>query len=63
MKYVLITGVSTGIGYDTTKVFLKNGYSVFGSVRKKTDAERLQLEFGDHFTRFFYGIMFCHIKQ
>ncbi len=56
MKYVLITGVSTGIGYDTTKVFLKNGYSVFGSVRKKTDAERLQLGFGNHFTPLLFDV-------
>lgn len=56
MKYVLITGVSTGIGYDTTKVFLKNGYSVFGSVRKKTDAERLQFEFGNHFTPLLFDV-------
>jgi len=56
MKYILITGVSTGIGYEATKVFLKNGYSVFGSARKRTDADRLGIEFGDRFTPLIFDI-------
>lgn len=46
-KDVVVTGVSTGIGYATTKVLVKRGFRVFGSVRKQTDADRLQREFGD----------------
>jgi NAD(P)-dependent dehydrogenase (short-subunit alcohol dehydrogenase family) len=49
MKYIAITGVSTGIGYSLCKVFLDHGCTVFGSVRKKSDAERLHDELGDHF--------------
>lgn len=49
MQYILITGVSTGIGYRTTKFFLEKGYFVFGSVRKKVDADRLKNDFGSHF--------------
>lgn len=30
MKYILITGSSSGIGYATVKEFLKNGYHVIG---------------------------------
>lgn len=49
MKSVVITGASTGIGWGATKVLLKNGIRVFGSVRKREDAERLSTEFGDGF--------------
>jgi len=48
-KSVVVTGVSTGIGYGTTKVLISKGFRVFGSVRKQTDADRLQIEFGDKF--------------
>jgi hypothetical protein len=48
-KNVVITGVSTGIGWGTSKVLIANGYRVFGSVRKQADAERLQEEFGSNF--------------
>ena len=49
MENILITGVSTGIGYHSTKYFIEQGYFVFGSIRKKEDADRLQKEFGDNF--------------
>jgi len=48
-KTVLITGVSTGIGYGAAKELIRRNYKVFGSVRKKDDADRLQAEFGDGF--------------
>lgn len=48
-KNILITGVSTGIGYDLVKVFLANEYIVYGSVRKQQDADRLLKEFGNNF--------------
>src|SRR5271169_4140808 len=53
-KDVMVTGVSTGIGWGTTKVLVSNGFRVFGSVRKQADADRLQREFGD---RFFVSLM------
>ena len=46
-RNVVVTGVSTGIGHATTKVLLSKGFRVFGSVRKKDDADRLQKELGD----------------
>ncbi len=49
MGSVVITGVSTGIGYGAAKEFVRSGYRVFGSVRKKEDAERLSVEFGAGF--------------
>ena len=48
-KDVVVTGVSTGIGWGTTKVLVSKGFRVFGSVRKQSDADRLQREFGDGF--------------
>ena len=48
-KSVVVTGVSTGIGHATTKVLVERGFRVFGSVRKRADADRLQREFGDNY--------------
>ena len=48
-KDVVVTGVSTGIGWGTAKVLVSNGFRVFGSVRKQADADRLQQEFGNAF--------------
>jgi NAD(P)-dependent dehydrogenase (short-subunit alcohol dehydrogenase family) len=47
---VVVTGVSTGIGLGTCRVLLSKGFRVFGSVRRKTDADRLQSKFGGAFT-------------
>jgi NAD(P)-dependent dehydrogenase (short-subunit alcohol dehydrogenase family) len=49
MRSVVVTGTSTGIGWGTTKVLIARGFRVFGSVRKKADAERLSAEFGAAF--------------
>ena len=48
-KDVVVTGVSTGIGWGTTKVLVSKGFRVFGSVRKQADADHLQKEFGNGF--------------
>jgi NAD(P)-dependent dehydrogenase (short-subunit alcohol dehydrogenase family) len=48
-KDVVVTGVSTGIGWGTTKVLVSKGFRVFGSVRQQADADRLQSEFGNSF--------------
>ena len=48
-KDVVVTGVSTGIGLETTKLLISKGYRVFGSIRKQTDADRLQKEMGDRY--------------
>lgn len=56
MKSVVVTGVSTGIGWGTLKVLTQAGFHVFGSVRKEADAQRLQQEFGDRFTPLFFDM-------
>jgi NAD(P)-dependent dehydrogenase (short-subunit alcohol dehydrogenase family) len=38
----VFTGVSTGIGWAVTKILIERGSHAFGSMRKKTDAERLK---------------------
>ncbi len=55
-KNILITGASTGIGYDLAKVFISNGYRVFGSVRKQEDADRLSQDFGKGFYPLFFDV-------
>lgn len=55
-KSVVVTGVSTGIGWGATKVLVANGFHVFGSVRKPADGERLKAEFGDDFTPLLFDV-------
>src|SRR6202030_1711676 len=55
-KDVVVTGVSTGIGWGTTKVLVSKGFRVFGSVRKQADADRVQREFGEGFVRLMMDI-------
>ena len=57
MKSIVVTGVSSGIGWGITKVLIQHGFQVFGSVRKKQDAERLKNEFGAAFKPLFFDIM------
>lgn len=56
MKNVVITGVSTGIGWGATRVLTSKGFHVFGSVRKEADAERLKKEFGANFTPLYFDV-------
>lgn len=56
MQSVVITGVSTGIGWGITKVLIHRGFRVFGSVRKTEDAERLSQEFGEKFVPLMFDV-------
>ena len=56
MQSVVITGVSTGIGWGALKILTSKGIHVFGSVRKLEDAERLTSEFGDSFTPLIFDV-------
>jgi NAD(P)-dependent dehydrogenase (short-subunit alcohol dehydrogenase family) len=56
MRSVVITGVSTGIGWATAKLLLGSGFRVFGSVRKQADAERLRSEFGANFSPLVFDV-------
>jgi NAD(P)-dependent dehydrogenase (short-subunit alcohol dehydrogenase family) len=56
MQSVVVTGVSTGIGWGITKVLIERGFRVFGSVRKTQDAERLSKEFGERFVPLLFDV-------
>jgi len=56
MKTVVVTGVSTGIGWATAKVLLDAGLRVFGSVRREEDAARLSREFGSGFQPLLFDV-------
>jgi NAD(P)-dependent dehydrogenase (short-subunit alcohol dehydrogenase family) len=56
MKHVLITGVSTGIGYAAAQAFVRKGYHVYGSVRRQEDAEKVQRTLGPHVSPLLYDV-------
>lgn len=49
MKYVLITGVSSGIGFSIAETLLQKGYFVFGTVRIEKDAVVLMQKYKNSF--------------
>jgi NAD(P)-dependent dehydrogenase (short-subunit alcohol dehydrogenase family) len=56
MLSVVVTGSSTGIGYQTSKTLIKNGYRVFGSVRNNKDATRISNELGSNFIPLIFDV-------
>jgi NAD(P)-dependent dehydrogenase (short-subunit alcohol dehydrogenase family) len=54
--FILITGISTGIGYAATVDLAARGYHVFGSVRSQADADRLQQEIAANFTPLVFDV-------
>lgn len=56
MNSVVMTGVSSGIGYAAAQALLARGWRVFGSVRKEADAQRVQAELGASFTPLLFDV-------
>ncbi len=56
MKHVVITGVSSGIGFDGARYLVERGWHVFGSVRRTADGERVRAELGEGFTPLFFDV-------
>jgi NAD(P)-dependent dehydrogenase (short-subunit alcohol dehydrogenase family) len=56
MRSVVVTGTSTGIGWGIAKVLTEGGLRVFGSVRKKADADRLLAELGPRFVPLLFDV-------
>ncbi|MND33434.1 Serine 3-dehydrogenase [compost metagenome] len=55
-KTVVITGVSTGIGFATAEMLIARGYRVFGSVRKEADGTRVREQLGEAFTPLLFDV-------
>ncbi len=55
-EYVVVTGVSSGIGHAITVDLTEQGYHVFGSVRTQEDADRVQAEFGERFMPLIFDV-------
>lgn len=56
MKYVVITGTSSGIGFATIKYLIDRGYYVLGAVRTKADADRLDKVYHKNFTSLVFDL-------
>jgi len=56
IKKIVITGVSTGIGFSAAKILCNSGYSVYGSVRKEIDALKAKEQFGENFTPLIFDV-------
>lgn len=56
MRSVVVTGVSSGIGRGTAAVLLRQGWRVYGSVRRQADATVLTNEFGSLFTPLVFDV-------
>ena len=49
MNNIVITGVSTGIGFATALRLTKAGHTVFGSVRNDVDAKKIEAKLGKNY--------------
>jgi NAD(P)-dependent dehydrogenase (short-subunit alcohol dehydrogenase family) len=56
MQSVVVTGVSTGIGYSAAQTLIAKGFHVFGSVRSAVDAERVAASLGPNFTPLIFDV-------
>lgn len=55
-RSAVVTGVSSGIGEAIAETLINDGYHVFGSVRKQTDADRLSASLGEQFTPMLFDV-------
>ena len=56
MKSVVVTGVSTGVGRGAASVLVKQGWRVFGSVRKEADGQALKAVLGEAFVPLVFDV-------
>lgn len=53
-KIALITGATSGFGKSAVELFIKNGWKVIGTGRRKERLDALKAELGENF----YGLAF-----
>ncbi len=56
VNYILITGVSTGIGRDALRLLHSKGYHIFGSVRQEEEAKKLTQAYPERFTPLVFDV-------
>jgi short-subunit dehydrogenase len=56
VKSYVITGVSSGIGYELCRQLVDRGHRVFGSVRNQKDATQLSNELGSNFIPLIFDV-------
>ena len=56
MKKIVITGVSTGIGFASAKILCDAGYKVYGSVRNEEDANRVVNKLGKNYEPLIFDV-------
>jgi NAD(P)-dependent dehydrogenase (short-subunit alcohol dehydrogenase family) len=55
-KFIMVTGVSSGIGQGTLSYFVKKGFHVYGSVRSSKDANKLKKIYKENFTPLIFDV-------
>ena len=55
-RSVVITGVSSGIGFASARTLVERGYRVFGSVRNEADAQRVRAALGAEFVALVFDV-------
>lgn len=53
---IVVTGVSSGIGYEIARDLVAKGFNVFGSVRKQGDGQVLQQALGENFIPLYFDV-------
>ena len=56
MDSIVITGVSSGIGLRSAEILCDSGYRVYGSVRKREDADKLCTQYPSHFKPLIFDV-------
>ena len=62
-KYVLITGASSGIGYETAKVFAARGENVIVTARRTENLEQLKIEIKSEFPEVDVVVKTCDLSS